>query len=87
MIAISALLVGFGAVLLTRGGRQAEYYGGGDPFGDEPVWEEKGFSDEVIEAEEVGDEPKADADGEEMAEATADETTSEAGDTGDADDA
>ena len=84
MIAISALLVGFGAVLLTRGGRQAEFYGGGDPFGDEPVWEENDFSDEVDEVE-----SKAEADSDDTAEATADvadETTSEEGDTGDADD-
>ncbi len=90
MITVAALLVGFGAVLLTRGGRQAEFYGGGDPFGDEPAWEEDGISEEVIEAEEVRDEPRDGADSEDMAEATADaadETTDEAGDTGDADDA
>ncbi len=86
MIAFAALLVGFGAVLLTRGGREAEFYGGGDPFGEEPVWQDNGFSDEVIDAEE----PKAKVDDEDMAEATADvtdETTNEAGDTGDVDDA
>ena len=90
MIAIAALLVGFGAVLLTRGGREIEFYGGGDPFGDTPVWEDDGSSDEVIEAEEVDHEPKAEVDGEDMAEATADvadETTGKVGDTGDADDA
>jgi len=75
MIAIAALLVGFGAVLLTRGGRQAEFYAGGDPFDDEPVWEQDGFSDEVSEAEEV----EATAD-------VADEDSDEAGETRDADD-
>ena len=75
MIAIAALLVGFGAVLLTRGGRQAEFYAGGDPFDDEPVWEQDGFSDEVSEAEEV----EATAD-------VADEDSDKAGETRDADD-
>ena len=94
MIAISALLVGFGSVLLTRGGRQADFYGGGDPFGDDPVWEkESGSSDETtetVEAEVVDEDPKADASGEDMAEATADvadEDSDEAGDIRDADDA
>ena len=89
MIALAALLIGFGAVLLTRGGRQAEFYGGGDPFDDEPVWEKGGFSDEVIEVEEVEVGPEAEAETEDMAEATADvidESPDDAGESGDADD-
>ena len=95
LIALSALLVGFGAVLLTRGGRQAEFYGGGDPFGDDQVWEKDGFS---AEAEEVKTEPSATstderaveaAENEGMAEATvdvADDINNKVGDAGDADD-
>ncbi len=89
MLAIAALLVGFGAVLLTRGGRQAEFYDGGDPFDDEPAWEQDGFSDDVIEAEEVDEEPEAEVDSEDLAEATADvaeEDSDEVGENRDADD-
>ncbi len=88
MLAIAALFVGFGAVLLTRGGRQAEFYDGGDPFDDEPAWED-GFSDDVIEAEEVDEEPEAEVDSEDLAEATADvadEDSDEVGENRDADD-
>ncbi len=56
MIALAAVLIGFGAVLLTRGGRQPEFYGGGDLLDREPVWAEESYegsySDDVIEAEE-----------------------------------
>jgi hypothetical protein len=92
MIALSALLIGFGAVLLTRGGRQAEYYGGGDPFDDEPAWEENGFYGEAGEAEEVRSQTEAESasedatKSEDMAEATADvddDLNNDAGDTGD----
>ncbi len=89
MLAIAALLVGFGAVLLTRGGRQAEFYDGGDPFDDEPAWEQDGFSDDVSEAEEVDEEPEAELDSEDLAEATADvadEDSDEVGENRDADD-
>ena len=89
MLAIAALFVGFGAVLLTRGGRQAEFYDGGDPFDDEPAWEQDGFSDDVIEAEEVDEEPEAEVDSEDLAEATADvadEDSDEVGENRDADD-
>ena len=79
MLAIAALLVGFGAVLLTRGGRQAEFYDGGDPFDDEPAWEQDGFSDDVSEAEEVEDLAEATAD-------VADKDSDEVGENRDADD-
>ena len=54
-LAIAAtLLVGFGAVLMTRGGRQTDYYGGDDPFRGEG-WDDQKASDEVLEAEEFTD--------------------------------
>ncbi|GMR12457.1 MAG: hypothetical protein BMS9Abin29_0646 [Gemmatimonadota bacterium] len=59
VVTICALLVGFGAVLMTRGGRQPESYGGHDPF-DDDIWtpevEVEVEMEDVIEAEEVRDE-------------------------------
>ena len=49
---LAALLIGFGAVLLTRGGRQADYYGSDDPFVGE-TWQDEGTSDEILDAEEL----------------------------------
>ena len=66
-------------VQLTRGGRQAEFYDGGDPFDDEPAWEQDGFSDDVSEAEEVEDLAEATAD-------VADKDSDEVGENRDADD-
>ena len=64
LVTMTALLVGFGAVLMTRGGRQPEFYDGHDPF-DDDIWTpnvdvEVGV-EEVVEAEEVRDEPEAQA--------------------------
>jgi hypothetical protein len=53
----TAVSVGFGAVLLTRGGRRPEFYDGTDPFEDE-VWPEPTGTEvreDVIEAEEVAE--------------------------------
>lgn len=36
MAIVATLLIGFGAVLLTRGGRQPDFYRGGDPFEEFP---------------------------------------------------
>jgi hypothetical protein len=56
MATAATFLIGFGAVLLTRGGRQAEFYDdGADPF-DEPSWREADVPEEVIDAEEVSEE-------------------------------
>ena len=55
---IATLLIGFGAVLLTRGGRQADFYGSDDPFVGE-TWTGEGMSDEISDAEEVSDESDA----------------------------
>ena len=52
---VATVLIGFGAVLLTRGGRQADFYDADDPFGGER-WNEDGTSEEVLEAEEFSDE-------------------------------
>lgn len=51
MATMAALLVGFGAVLLTRGGRQSEFYDGHDPFDEEPMWSDESELDEVLEAD------------------------------------
>ena len=48
---VATLLIGFGAVLLTRGGRQADFYGGDDPHASER-WTDESSSEEVLEAEE-----------------------------------
>ena len=55
---VAALLIGFGAVLLTRGGRQADFYGGDDPFVSE-TWRDAGMSDETLDVEEFSDESAA----------------------------
>ena len=51
MATVAALLIGFGAVLLTRGGRQAYFYDGDDPYVGER-WTDESSSEEVLEAEE-----------------------------------
>lgn len=55
MATAAVLLIGFGAVLLTRGGREADFYEGDDTFGG-VRWQEESASEEVLEAEEVEDE-------------------------------
>ena len=55
MAIMATLLIGFGAVLLTRGGRQADFYGGDDPFGGEG-WSDENLTEEVLDAEESSDE-------------------------------
>ena len=55
MATAATALIGFGAVLLTRGGRQADYYGGDDPLGSED-WSDESTSEEVLDAEEFPDE-------------------------------
>ena len=55
---VATLLIGFGAVLLTRGGRQADFYGSDDPFVGE-TWRDESVSDEILDAEEVSDESDA----------------------------
>ena len=54
MIVIIAVLIGFGAVLLTRGGRRPEYYAG-DLFGREPAGMQDPYPDDAVEAKEDGD--------------------------------
>ncbi len=51
MAIAATLLIGFGAVLLTRGGRQSDYYAGDDPFGGER-WKDGSVSEEILDAEE-----------------------------------
>ena len=58
MAIVATLLIGFGAVLLTRGGRQTDFYRGDDPFGGER-WDDESMSEEVLDAEEFPDETKA----------------------------
>ena len=55
MATVATVLIGFGAVLLTRGGRQADFYGGDDPFVGEE-WSDESASEEVLDAEESPDE-------------------------------
>ena len=55
MAIVATLLIGFGAVLLTRGGRQTDFYRGDDPFGGEG-WKDESMSEEVLDAEEFPDE-------------------------------
>jgi hypothetical protein len=55
---VAALLIGFGAVLLTRGGRQADFYGSDDPFVGER-WQDDGTPEDVLDAEEFSDESAA----------------------------
>ncbi len=56
MAIVATLLIGFGAVLLTRGGRQADFYGADEPLGG-AGWDDEGTSEEVLDAEEVSNEP------------------------------
>lgn len=60
IVTMTALLIGFGAVLMTRGGRQPEFYDGHDPF-DEDIWtpQVEVEVEEVVEADEVGDHHEA----------------------------
>ena len=55
MAIVAAVLIGFGAVLLTRGGRQADFYGSDDPFVGER-WQDDGTLEDVLDAEEFSDE-------------------------------
>ena len=55
MAIVAALLIGFGAVLLTRGGRQADFYGSDDPFVGER-WQDESTSEDVLDTEEFSDE-------------------------------
>ena len=55
MAIVAALLIGFGAVLLTRGGRQADFYGSDDPFVGER-WQDESTPEDVLDAEEFSDE-------------------------------
>ncbi len=55
MATVATVLIGFGAVLLTRGGHRADFYGGDDPFADEK-WRDENTSEEVLDAEEFPDE-------------------------------
>ena len=86
MATAATFLIGFGAVLLTRGGRQAEFYDdGADPF-DEPSWREADVPEEVIDAEEVTE--QADAGEADVAASTATDDESGSGtETGDSSDA
>jgi hypothetical protein len=56
MATMTVALIGFGAVLLTRGGRQAEFYQSDDPFVGER-WKDQSRSEEVFEAEELSEDP------------------------------
>ncbi len=58
MAMAATMLIGFGAVLLTRGGRRADFYQGDDPFGGER-WNDEGMSEEALDAEEFPDETTA----------------------------
>ena len=58
MAIVAALLIGFGAVLLTRGGRQADFYDSDDPYVGER-WQDVGTSGDVLDAEEFSDESAA----------------------------
>ena len=55
---VATLLIGFGAVLLTRGGRDAGFYGSDDPFVGE-TWQDERTSEDVLDAEELPDESAA----------------------------
>ena len=58
MAIVAALLIGFGAVLLTRGGRQADFYDSDDPYVGER-WQDVSTSGDVLDAEEFSDESAA----------------------------
>jgi hypothetical protein len=55
MAILAVLLIGFGAVLLTRGGRQADFYGSQDPYVGER-WQDDSTSEDVLDAEDFSDE-------------------------------
>lgn len=86
MATAATFLIGFGAVLLTRGGRQAEFYdNGADPF-DEPSWREADVPEEVIDAEEVSEEADS-GEADVGASATVDDESGSGTETGDSSDA
>jgi len=72
MAIVAVLLIGFGAVLLTRGGRQADFYGSDEPFVGKR-WQDDGASEDVPDAEEFS---------EESADQSADESADESAETG-----
>jgi hypothetical protein len=55
MATVATVLIGFGAVLLTRGGRRADFYVDDDPFGG-ATWSDESTSEEVPDGEEPPDE-------------------------------
>ena len=55
MATVATLLIGFGAVLLTRGGRQADFYDDRAPWVGEK-WSDESTAEEVVDAEEFPDE-------------------------------
>jgi len=76
MAIVAVLLIGFGAVLLTRGGRQADFYGSDEPLVGER-WQNEGASEDVRDAVEFSDESA-----DESADGSADESADESGETG-----
>ena len=58
MAIVAALLIGFGAVLLTRGGRQADFYDSDDPYVGER-WQDDSTSGDALDAEEFSEESAA----------------------------
>ena len=81
MAILAALLIGFGAVLLTRGGRQADFYGSEDPYVGER-WQDDSTSEDVLDAEEFSGESA-----DESADASVDESGAAGTKTGEEDDA
>ena len=75
---VAALLIGFGAVLLTRGGRQPDFYGPGDPFMGE-TWQNRGTSEDVFDAEESSDESAGESAGKPANESTGESTRTKTG--------
>ncbi len=73
----ATLLIGFGAVLLTRGGREADFYGSDDPFVG-GTWRSESTPEDVLDAEEFA---------QESADKSADESTGTGTKTGEEDDA
>ena len=73
----ATLLIGFGAVLLTRGGREADFYGSDAPFVG-GTWRSESTPEDVLDAEEFA---------QESADKSADESTGTGTKTGEEDDA
>jgi hypothetical protein len=73
----ATLLIGFGAVLLTRGGREADFYGSDDPFVG-GTWRSESTPEDVLDAEEFA---------QKSADKSADESTGTGTKTGEEDDA